>query len=121
MLGTLEHAGTVKTSSVKHVRNPKSSWDIVRIMSKAVRFPVGSLEMRMWITPGNRQASRPREFENMKLLFGVAFAFCLPGPPTLPALATIAPGKTGTEMSNDHWLRKIDILHRGFCAPVNES
>jgi hypothetical protein len=32
----------------------------------------------------------------------------------LAGLATIAPGKTGTGMSKDHWLRKIDILIGAF-------
>ena len=73
-------------------------------MSKALAFPVGSLEIGMWITPGNPEAPGPREFESRKLLFGFAFAFSLPRLARLDGLATIAPAKTGIGMNEDHWL-----------------
>jgi len=51
------------------------------ITLKAVMFPVGSIRIRMSITPEIVERLAHLQFENMELLFGVGLAF-LPAWPT---------------------------------------
>lgn len=63
--------------------------NIVGITLKAVIFLVGSIGIGMWITPQIVRRLARLEFENVKLLFGVGFAFMLAWLANLAGLATI--------------------------------
>ncbi len=63
--------------------------NIVGITVKAVVFLVGSIGIGMWITPEIVRRLAGLEFENVKLLFGVGFAFLLAWLADLAGLATI--------------------------------
>jgi len=72
----------VVTGSI-HLRN------ILGITLKAIAFLVGSIGIGMWITPRIVRRLARLELKNMKLLFGVGFAFLLSWLANLAGLATI--------------------------------
>lgn len=59
------------------------------ITLKAVVFLVGSIGIGMWVTPRIVRRLARLQFENVKLLFGVGFAFVLSWLANLSGLATI--------------------------------
>jgi Na+:H+ antiporter len=63
--------------------------NILGITLKAVAFLVGSIGIGMWITPRIVRNLARLDLKNMKLLFGVGFAFLLSWLATLAGLATI--------------------------------
>ena len=63
--------------------------DILGITSKAAVFLVSSIGIGMWITPEIVRHLARLEIENVKLLFGVGFAFLLAWFASLAGLATI--------------------------------
>lgn len=63
--------------------------NILGITLKAVAFLVGSIGIGMWITPRIVRNLARLELKNMKLLFGVGFAFLLSWLATQAGLATI--------------------------------
>jgi Kef-type K+ transport system membrane component KefB len=62
---------------------------ILGITLKAVVFLVGSIGIGMWVTPRIVRRLARLEFENIKLLFGVGFAFVLSWLANVAGLATI--------------------------------
>jgi Kef-type K+ transport system membrane component KefB len=62
---------------------------IFGITLKAVVFLVGSIGIGMWLTPKIVRHLAQLKFENLKLLFGVGFAFILSWLANLAGLATI--------------------------------
>jgi Kef-type K+ transport system membrane component KefB len=63
--------------------------NIMGITLKAATFLVGSIGIGMWITPDIVRRLARLQFENVKLLFGVGFAFLLAWLADLAGLATI--------------------------------
>jgi Kef-type K+ transport system membrane component KefB len=62
---------------------------ILGITLKAVVFLVGSIGIGMWVTPRIVRRLARLDFENIKLLFGVGFAFVLSWLANIAGLATI--------------------------------
>jgi Kef-type K+ transport system membrane component KefB len=62
---------------------------IFGITLKAVAFLVGSIGIGMWVTPRIVRRIARLDFENIKLLFGVGFAFVFSWLANLAGLATI--------------------------------
>ena len=62
---------------------------IAEITLKAVVFLVGSIGLGMWLTPWTVRKLARLELDNLKLLFGVGFAFVLAWLANLAGLATI--------------------------------